>query len=90
MAELAPWASDARRSRGRRIAEPGLDAAQGFRIDRERIVHCTAFRRLAYKTQVFINHQGDLGRTRLPMVTSATCKCLMAHCGTMTGMPYGR
>ena len=61
----APWASDARHSRGRRIAELGLDAAQGFRIDRERIVHCTAFRRLVYKTQVFINHEGDLFRTRL-------------------------
>ncbi len=65
MPELAPWASDAGRSRGRRIEEPGLDAAQGFRIDRERIVHCTAFRRLVYKTQVFINHEGDLFRTRL-------------------------
>ena len=47
------------------MPEPGLDAAQGFRIDRERIVHCTAFRRLVYKTQVFINHEGDLFRTRL-------------------------
>ncbi len=65
MQALSPWASNARRSRGRRIAEPGLDAAQGFRIDRERIVHCTAFRRLVYKTQVFINHEGDLFRTRL-------------------------
>jgi len=65
MQALSPWASDARRSRGRRIAEPGLDAEQGFRIDRERIVHCTAFRRLVYKTQVFINHEGDLFRTRL-------------------------
>jgi len=65
MPERAPWASDARRSRGRRIAEPGLDGEQGFRIDRERIVHCTAFRRLVYKTQVFINHEGDLFRTRL-------------------------
>jgi dGTPase len=61
----ALWASDARRSRGRRIAEAGLAAEQGFRIDRERIVHCTAFRRLVYKTQVFINHEGDLFRTRL-------------------------
>ena len=65
MQASAPWASDARRSRGRRIAEPGLDGEQGFRIDRERIVHCTAFRRLVYKTQVFINHEGDLFRTRL-------------------------
>ena len=65
MADLAPWGSDPRRSRGRRIAEPGLDAASAYQTDRERIVHCTAFRRLVYKTQVFINHEGDLFRTRL-------------------------
>ena len=65
MPDLAPWASDASRSRGRRIAEPGLPSEQAFRIDRERIVHCTAFRRLVYKTQVFLNHEGDLFRTRL-------------------------
>ena len=65
MPHLAPWASDARRSRGRRIDEPGLAAEQGYRIDRERIVHCTAFRRLVYKTQVFLNGTGDHLRTRL-------------------------
>ena len=65
MPDLAPWASVAAHSRGRRIAEPGLPCEQAFRIDRERIVHCTAFRRLVYKTQVFLNHEGDLFRTRL-------------------------
>ena len=49
----------------RRIGEPRLAAGQAYRIDRERIVHCTAFRRLVYKTRVFINHEGDLFRTRL-------------------------
>jgi dGTPase len=65
VAEPAAWASDPRRSRGRRFAEPGLDARAAYQTDRERIVHCTAFRRLVYKTQVFINHEGDLFRTRL-------------------------
>ncbi len=62
---LATHACDPRRSRGRRLAEPAEDPAARYQRDRERIVHCTAFRRLVYKTQVFINHEGDLFRTRL-------------------------
>ena len=62
---LAPWASDAQRSRGRRIHEPPSPPRNEHQRDRDRIVHSTAFRRLVYKTQVFINHEGDLFRTRL-------------------------
>ena len=62
---LAPYASDAAASRGRRRAEPEVRLRNVFQRDRDRIVHSTAFRRLVYKTQVFINHEGDLFRTRL-------------------------
>ena len=63
--DLAPWASDPRRSRGRRLPEAASPPRNEHQRDRDRIVHSTAFRRLVYKTQVFINHEGDLFRTRL-------------------------
>lgn len=62
---LAPWAVRAALSRGRLHAEPSGGARSPFQRDRDRIIHSTAFRRLQYKTQVFVYHEGDHFRTRL-------------------------
>ena len=62
---LAPYAAHDARSRGRRYPEPPPEYRGEFQRDRDRIIHSNAFRRLAYKTQVFVNHEGDLYRTRV-------------------------
>src|SRR5712664_1165924 len=62
---LAPYAMASRDSRGRRVPEPDHPIRTVFQRDRDRIIHSAAFRRLEYKTQVFVNHEGDYYRTRL-------------------------
>jgi dGTPase len=62
---LARWAVRAQTSRGRLHVEPDSPTRSPWQRDRDRIVHCSAFRKLQYKTQVFVNHEGDFYRTRL-------------------------
>lgn len=65
MTTLAPYAAHAEQSQGRQHPEAPSGTRNAFQRDRDRIIHSTAFRRLEYKTQVFVNHEGDLFRTRL-------------------------
>jgi dGTPase len=62
---LAPYAASAVKSRGRHFAEPECQTRSPFQRDRDRILHSTGFRRLTYKTQVFLFHEGDHYRSRL-------------------------
>ncbi len=62
---LAPYAAKSAESRGRQYSEKEHPYRTAFQRDRDRIIHCTAFRRMEYKTQVFVNHEGDYYRTRL-------------------------
>ncbi len=65
MTELAPYAAHSSQTRGRTHPEAPAAPRSEFQRDRDRIIHSTGFRRLEYKTQVFVNHEGDLFRTRL-------------------------
>ncbi len=64
-ADLAPYAAHPEQGLGRQFDEPDAAARSQYQRDRDRIIHSSAFRRLEYKTQVFLNHEGDLFRTRL-------------------------
>src|SRR5579884_1516917 len=83
--ELAPYACDPAKSRGRLYNETESNNRNAFQRDRDRIIHSTPFRRLEYKTQVFVNHEGDHYRTRLThslevsQLTRAICRTLGLH-----------
>ena len=62
---FAPYGMRSARSRGRRYPEPEDPLRTCYQRDRDRIIHSSSFRRLEYKTQVFVNHEGDNYRTRL-------------------------
>ena len=69
---FAPYASRAAETRGRRFPEAEHALRSPYERDRDRIIHCRAFRQLEYKTQVFVNHEGDYYRTRLTHTLEAT------------------
>jgi len=79
---LKPYASRSSASRGRLYPEPESKTRGAFQRDRDRIIHSSAFRRLEYKTQVFVNHEGDFFRTRLThslevsQIARSVCRCL--------------
>jgi dGTPase len=62
---LAPYAQFSSKSKGRQYPEPEHPYRTAYQRDRDRVIHCSAFRRLQYKTQVFVNHEGDYYRTRI-------------------------